>query len=107
MIALWLCGLVRRRPLRLLATALGVAIAVALVASLGSFLTQSKATMTDRAVRDVAVDWQVQVQPQADAADIAHLVSSDPHTRAATPVGYAKVDALASVTQENQGNRER
>jgi putative ABC transport system permease protein len=98
MIALWLCGLVRRRPLRLLATALGVAIAVALVASLGSFLTQSKATMTDRAVRDVVVDWQVQVQPQADAADIAHLVSSDPHTRVATPVGYAKVDALASVT---------
>src|SRR5262245_16929844 len=98
MTRLWLVGLVRRRPAPLIATALGIATAVALLASLGSFLTQSKATMTSRALRSVAVDWQVQVQPQANPADIATLVASDPGTRAAAPVEFARVDALNAVT---------
>lgn len=98
MIRLWLGGLVRRRRARFVAAAVGIATAVALLASLGSFLAQSKATMTDRALRSVAVDWQVQVQPQASASDIAHLVATDPGTRAATPVGYARVEALSAVT---------
>jgi len=63
MIIAWVGGLLRRRTGRLTATALGIALAVALVAALGSFLAASKSTMTDRAVRSVAVDWQVQVQP--------------------------------------------
>ncbi|MDT3444614.1 hypothetical protein [Pseudofrankia sp. BMG5.37] len=59
MIRLWLLGSLRRRAGRLVAAALGVAIAVALLASLGAFLTHSKATMTSRAVHGVSVDWQV------------------------------------------------
>ena len=47
----WLVGLLRRRPARLYGAAAGVAIAVAMLASLGSFLAHSQATMTDRAVR--------------------------------------------------------
>ena len=53
MITLWLRGLLRRRPGRLLAAAAGIAVAVALLASLGAFLAHSQATMTDRAVRGV------------------------------------------------------
>ncbi len=68
MIFLWIRGLILRRPTRLSAAALGIAIAVALLASLGAFLAHSKATMTDRAVRSVGIDWQVQVQPGADRA---------------------------------------
>jgi len=70
-IGTWLGGLLRRRPARLGAAAVGVAVAVALLASLGSFLAHSKATMTDRAVRGVAVDWQVQVTPGTDPATIS------------------------------------
>ena len=62
----WLRGLVARRPGRLAATAAGVAVAVALLASIGSFLSASKASMTQRAVARVPVDWQVEAQPGAD-----------------------------------------
>ena len=66
MIWMWIRGLLRRRTGRLLAAAAGIGVAVALLACLGSFLAHGEATMTDRAVRDVDVDWQVQVQPGAD-----------------------------------------
>ncbi len=89
MIITWLSGLVRRRSGRLLAAALGISLAVALVAALGSFLTASKSTMTDRAVRSVAVDWQVQVQPGAKPASVLNTVRSAPGTRTALPVGFA------------------
>ncbi|MFE2449733.1 ABC transporter permease, partial [Streptomyces sp. NPDC059426] len=89
MIITWLSGLVRRRSGRLLAAALGISLAVALVAALGSFLTASKSTMTDRAVHSVAVDWQVQVQPGAKPASVLHTVRSAPGTRTALPVGFA------------------
>ena len=59
MITLWMRGLLRRRFGRLLAAATGIAVAVALLASLGAFLSHSRATMTDRAVRGVGIDWQV------------------------------------------------
>ncbi|AUA08593.1 FtsX-like permease family protein [Streptomyces sp. SID8382] len=89
MIITWLAGLVRRRSGRLLAAALGISLAVALVAALGSFLTASKSTMTDRAVRSVAVDWQVEVQPGAKPASVLHTVRSAPGVRTALPVGFA------------------
>ncbi len=53
----WVVGLLRRRGGRLLSVSLGIAVAVALIASLGTFLTTSQATMTARALRSVAVDW--------------------------------------------------
>ena len=74
MITLWLRGLLRRRAGRLLAAAAGIAVAVALLASLGAFLASSQATMTARAVRGVGVDWQVQVQPGADPATVIDTV---------------------------------
>jgi hypothetical protein len=66
----WLIGLLRRRGARLGGTSAGVAIAVALLGSLGAFLASSTATMTDRALRQVAVDWQVQVQPAAQPGTV-------------------------------------
>ena len=66
MVALtWLRGLLahRRRPPR--STALGVAVGVALLASIGTFLSATTAQMTARAVGAVPVDWQVEAQPGA------------------------------------------
>jgi putative ABC transport system permease protein len=93
---LWAVGLLRRRAGRIAATACGVAVAVALLASLGAFLVSSRATMTARAVRDVGVDWQVQVQPGADPAAVLDLVRADPGTAHALPVGFERVDGLAA-----------
>jgi len=90
MITTWLRGMLRHRSGRLTATALGIALAVALVAALGSFLTASKATMTDRAVSSVAVDWQVQVQPGADPNAVLSTVKSTSGVHTADPVGFAK-----------------
>ncbi|MFI0188442.1 FtsX-like permease family protein [Streptomyces sp. NPDC017082] len=101
MITAWTRGLARHRTGRLLAAVAGIALAVALVAALGSFLTASKATMTQRAVRSVAVDWQVQVQPGADPGTVMSLIRKAPGTRAALPVGYARA---AGFTAQVQGS---
>ncbi|WP_188282594.1 ABC transporter permease, partial [Streptomyces sp. CBMA29] len=90
MILIWAGALVRRRTGRLAATALGIALAVGLVAALGSFLTASKSTMTDRAVRSVAVDWQVEVRQGADPAAVLRDVRAQGAVRAALPVGFAR-----------------
>ncbi|MEJ7720262.1 MAG: ABC transporter permease [Ilumatobacteraceae bacterium] len=85
----WLGGLVRRRTGRLAATAVGVALAVGLLATLGAFLSSSKATMTQRAIDTVAVDWLVEAQPGADPATLATLVAATPHVVAPEPVLFA------------------
>ncbi|MFJ5029478.1 FtsX-like permease family protein [Streptomyces sp. NPDC088560] len=99
MITAWARGLVRHRSGRLLAALTGIALAVALVAALGSFLTASKATMTQRALRSVSVDWQVQVQPGADSGSVLSLVRKTPGTRAALPVGYARTAGFSARVQ--------
>ncbi|MGH3436913.1 MAG: ABC transporter permease [Sciscionella sp.] len=97
MLITWLAGLLRRRGARLAATATGVAVAVALLASLGAFLAAAQSTMTDRAVRSVAVDWQVQVQPGSDAAAVANTVRGAPYVRSAKPVGFATTSGLSAT----------
>ncbi|MFE7956229.1 FtsX-like permease family protein [Streptomyces sp. NPDC057413] len=97
MITAWAGGLARHRIGRLLAAVAGIALAVALVAALGSFLTSSKATMTQRAVRSVAVDWQVEVQPGADPNAVRSLVQASGGTRAALPVGFARTTGFTAT----------
>ncbi|PZS17830.1 MAG: ABC transporter permease [Pseudonocardiales bacterium] len=97
MIAIWLSGLLRRRRARLAGASVGIAIAVALLASLGSFLAHSKATMTKRAVQGVAVDWQVQVQPGADPVAVTRLVAATSGVLAAQPVGFGQTSGLTAT----------
>ncbi|MEH0661070.1 ABC transporter permease [Streptomyces stelliscabiei] len=97
MITAWAGGLARHRIGRLLAAVAGIALAVALVAALGSFLTASKATMTERAVRSVAVDWQVEVQPGADPNAVLSLVQGTAGTRAGLPVGFARTTGFTAA----------
>jgi putative ABC transport system permease protein len=85
----WARGLVTRRGWRLVATAAGVAIAVALLASIGAFLAASKTTMTRRAAAAVSVDWQVEAQPGADPAAVLATTRAAPGVRRALPVGLA------------------
>jgi putative ABC transport system permease protein len=98
----WVLGLLRHRAARLAAIAAGITVAVALLASLGSFLASAKATMTQRAIERVAVDWQVEAQPGADAAAVRAAVHADPHVVTALPVGYATVPALLATADGSQ-----
>src|SRR3954469_18112075 len=97
MIITWLRGLLSRRLGRLLAVSTGIALAVALIAALGAFLTASQSTMTRRALRSVAVDWQVQVQRSAQATEVLQHVTSAPGVTAAQPVQFASVMAFQAT----------
>lgn len=98
MIGIWALGLLRRSPARLLAAAAGIAIGVALVAGLGSFLVTSQATMTQRAAAQVAVDWQVQVAPRADVAGVLAATRSADGTTASLPVRFADAPRLTATS---------
>jgi putative ABC transport system permease protein len=102
----WLAGLLRRRTGRLAATAVGISLAVALIAALGSFLTASRTTMTARAMRSVAVDWQVQVQPGADPAAVLDMVARTAGVKASEAVSMAQstgFTATAGSTTQSTG----
>jgi len=106
-IRIWLAALLRRQPARLLGAAIGVAIAVALLASLGAFLAHAKASMTGRAVRSVSVDWQVQVAPGGDPAATAALVAHTPGVQTSQTTGFTQVPGLsaaASGTTQTTGS---
>ena len=85
----WIAGLLARRRGRLIATTLGVAIAVSLLAAIGAFLSGSTAAMTERAISRVPMDWQVEGQAGADPAKLLATVKAFPQTSTALPVGYA------------------
>ncbi len=94
----WIRGLVARRGARLSATAAGVAVAVALLASIGAFVGASKATMTRRAGTAVAVDWQVQVQPGSDTRAVLRETAVAPGVSAAIPVEFGTTTGFAATT---------
>lgn len=93
----WLRGLIARRGARLAAIATGVAVAVALLASIGSFLSASKATMTRRAAARVGVDWQVETQPGADPTAVLRATLVTPNVRAALPVRFASATGFQAT----------
>jgi putative ABC transport system permease protein len=94
--ASWLRGLLAHRRARLIATALGVAACVALLASIGAFLSSTSAKMTSRATARVPVDWQVEVQPGGSAPAVLAGVKRFAGVRAAEPVGFARTAGLSS-----------
>jgi len=90
----WLRGLVARRRSRLLATAAGVAVAVALLASIGTFLSATTSKMTARAIARVPIDWQVEAQPGADPRAVLAQVQRAAGVKRALPVTFAPTTGL-------------
>ncbi len=99
----WLLGLARRRPGSLLGAAASIALAVAFIASLGSFVDASRASLSARAAAAVSVDWQVQLTPQGTPAVVRDALRSVPDVRSVLPVDYAAVPGLMSTSA--QGSR--
>ena len=94
----WLRGLLARRRGRLLATAFGVAVGVALIASIGAFLSSTTSKMTTRAIARVPVDWQVEAQHGATARRVLSQVARFPGVRRALPVSFARTTGLTART---------
>ncbi len=95
MVALsWLRGLLAHRRGRLVATVLGVAVGVALLASIGTFLSSSTSKLTQRAIGRVAVDWQVQARAGANPAGVLAGVRRQPGVTTALPVSFAPSTGL-------------
>lgn len=98
MIALWLRGMLWARRGRLLGGIAGLAVTVALLATLGAFVASSAQTMAQRAIAGVAIDWQVLLAPGADAAAVAGAVRHASSVSALQPVGYADMAGLSATT---------
>jgi putative ABC transport system permease protein len=94
----WLRGLLAHRRGRILATSLGVAVSVALLASIGTFLSASTSKMTSRASTGVAVDWQVQVATGTNPTAVLDQVKGFTGVTAALPVSIADTTGLRATT---------
>ena len=98
MVALtWLRGLVAHRRSRLLSTILGVAVGVALLAAIGTFLSSTTSKMTQRAIGQVPVDWQVEAQPGSKPADIVTQTRRQAGVLRALPVSFAPTAGLRAT----------
>ena len=75
MILPWISGLFRTRTGRVAGSVAGVMLTVALIAAVGAFLDRSTATMTQRALTTVPVDWQVELVSGASQADVVGLAT--------------------------------
>ena len=95
---LWLKGLLAHRTGRLLGTIMGVAVTVALLTSIGAFIAASSASMTQRAITDVPVDWQVQLVPGTDVNAVTSAIGKSAAYTALEEVGYANTDGFTAST---------
>ncbi len=95
---LWFKSLLTKRSGRLLGTIIGVALTVSLLASLGAFITSSAASMTQRAVAGVPVDWQIQLSPGTDIRAVTTAVGQSAGYTAAQEAGYATIGGLTART---------
>lgn len=98
MFGLWIKGIFKRRAVQIALAYSGVAIAVALIALIGVFSVISASTMTERAVAQVVVDWQVQPKLAADSGAVKTALEALPSVRAVSQVDYADVQALQATT---------
>ncbi|HEY8312898.1 MAG TPA: ABC transporter permease [Candidatus Baltobacteraceae bacterium] len=94
MIFVWLRGLFRTRSGRLAGAIVGVALTIALLAAIGSFVSSSSARMTSQAIAGVAVDWQVQLNPGADPKAIVRAIGKATAYTSLKRVWYASVSGF-------------
>jgi putative ABC transport system permease protein len=98
MILLWLKGVLARRSQRLALAGAGIAVATALIAIIGIFAASSARTMTQRALAEVPVDWQIAVLTGIDPQTLMGPLSAAAPVRATHVVGYADVTNFEAAT---------
>ena len=79
---------------------IGVGLALALLACLGSFVDSSVKTMTGRTVSGLPIDWQILLNARTDEKVVQAAVhETDPEARMET-IEYADVPGLVAKTGE-------
>src|ERR1700712_2266184 len=91
----WSVGLLKGSTLLIAGTGISLAVAVAFVGALSSFVSSSRADLTVRAAARVPVDWQVQLTPSADPATVDGAIGGLPDVRARADVSQAAVPELS------------
>lgn len=98
MLITWFKGMITHRYGRILGAACGVALTVSLLSLISSFIILSGASMTEQAIRNNAVDWQVQTIPGADSNKVLGEISKAVGYSVAEKVGYADTAGLEAST---------
>jgi putative ABC transport system permease protein len=98
MILKWLKGSFTKRSGRMFGAIAGIAITIALLSAIGSFITYSGASMTARAIQNVPVDWQVQIVPGVPLDTVKAEVAKATKFTAFETVGYADIKGLEAKT---------
>jgi putative ABC transport system permease protein len=94
----WTLGLIRRWPTRLVGAMIGVALSLALLACLGSFVDWSARTMTRRALSGLPLDWQIRFNSSADETKVRAAVHETDPKAVMEVAGYAEVPSLFAKT---------
>ena len=95
MILVWLRGLIGTQSARLLAASSGIALTIALLAAIGTFVSSGSAQMTKQAIADIPVDWQVELNPTADARAVADAIAKATPYTTLQSVWYAGVSGFS------------
>lgn len=106
MIGLWLRGAMIGRAGRTIGSVSGIALTVAFLASLGTFVASSTQTMAHRAIANVSIDWQVLLSEKADTAAVIGAIQQSDAAAVIRSVGYADtagLSAVASGTTQSTG----
>ena len=82
----------------MLPATLGISLTIAFLAILGIFINTSAATMTKRALGDVAVDWQVEIVNGANPGGVEQQLRHAVRVRTVDSVGYANVSGFTAST---------
>lgn len=98
LISVWISGLMRRQLVRVATTVIGVGVAVAMIATLFGFFAATEATMTQQAIADVSVDWQVQLASGSDPAAATTELQSSPGYTQVAQVGYFTTPGFQATT---------
>ncbi len=98
MIRLWLKSIFVGHSGRLVGAAVGLALPVALLASLGTFVVASSESMARRAVASLPVDWQVLLVPGADPAPMIEAIGKAARYERLQSAGYADTEGFSATT---------
>jgi putative ABC transport system permease protein len=96
----WVRGKLLRRFASMAGPATGVALTVALVLTLGIFLTVAESSMTSRATSAVPIDWQIQAVSGASIDDVASVITATDGVVAVHEVQYLDTAGFEARTGE-------
>jgi len=98
MLVTWFKGMITHRWGRIIGAACGVALTVSLLSLISSFIALSGSSMTEHAIQNNSVDWQVQTVPGTDSNTVLKEIGKAVGYSVAEKVGYADVTGLEAST---------